>query len=153
VGTVYDYFPNKGAMLVALLARYQQRFRVQIITALSDTNLSTELLVEKTVRAFGHFYQNEAGYAELWLANQMAPELRAAGASWGADFGKLIGGLVQARTGIEKKQAERVAFTLVHSVSAVISLALTKPEAEQQTYIEEAVVLAKAYLGRSAAKF
>lgn len=95
------------------------------MTALSDANLGTELLVEKPVRAFAHFNQNEPGYTDLWLANQVVPEGRAASASWGA--------LRQAdrRTCANAnrhrgKQSERVAFTPVHSVSAVISLASPK---------------------------
>ncbi len=151
VGTVYEYFPDKEALLAALLSRYRERLQVSVMASLGQASDSTDGLVERTVRAFARFYQREPGYAELWLGSQLVAPLQDAGEAWGRDFGVLISALVQQRTGVSVARAERVALTLVHAVSSVITLSLARPECERDALTDEAVFLAKAYLAGVAA--
>ncbi len=146
VGTVYDYFPNKEVLLEALLARYQERLQATVVGALAGAGDDLGALVDRGVRAFARFYREEPGYAALWLGSQLVAPLRDAGAAWGREFGALLGELVRAHTGATRARAERVALTLVHAVSAVVSLAVTRPPREREALVDEAVALATAYV-------
>jgi len=150
VGTVYDYFPDKAAVLSALLERYRERLQHTIMGALAEAGTDTNELVERSVRAFARFYQEEPGYAQLWLGSQLIAPLREAGDAWGQEFGGLIAQLVRQQTGKSETDAARAALTLVHAVSSVITLALTQKDSERDALIEEAVLLAKAYLSAQA---
>ncbi|MCA9620078.1 MAG: TetR/AcrR family transcriptional regulator [Myxococcales bacterium] len=144
VGTVYDYFPNKEALLAALLARYQERLQAHLLASLGEGAADRDALVERGVRAFASFYRQEPGYAALWLGSQLVTPLREAGERWGADFGDLLGPLVASQTGLDAEAATRVARVLAHAVSAVVTLALQV--ADGPAIEDEAVRLARAYL-------
>ncbi len=147
VGTLYEYFPNKEAIFVALLEDYRQRLAVVLSAAVA--NIESADLEEATgrcVRAFAHFYGTEPGYAELWLGSQLVGTLREAGAEWGNDFGAQFGLLLSAHFGVPPAAAPRLAQVLVHSVSAVVSLSVSKQGAEREKLVDEAVALAVAYL-------
>lgn len=146
VGTVYDYFPNKEAVLEALLERYRQRLQAALLPPLqAAAGAPTEELIELGIRAFWRFYRDEPGYAELWLGTQMIAPLREAGQAWGDEFAALLGGLIRAHTETTAERAEIVALSLVHAVTAVVSLALTQPSREA-ALVDEAVRLAQVYL-------
>ena len=68
VGTVYDYFPDKEALLVALLARYRVRLHEAVLPVVVDGPSDLDALIERGVRAFARFYREEPGYAERLLA-------------------------------------------------------------------------------------
>lgn len=147
IGTVYHYFPNKPALLQALLERYQERLeRVLMTTLLPALDGSVEALAEAGVRAFAEFYANEPGYAELWLGSQLSGPLRDAGAAWGDHFSEMFGQLLAQRRSLPESDARRRAEVLVHAVSAVVSLAVQRGDDERDALVEEAVALAKAYL-------
>ena len=149
VGTVYDYFPNKDAILVALLERYRQRLEQRLMTTLAAAaDAELDMLVERGVRAFADFYREEAGYAELWLSSQLVGSLRDTGTRWGVQFGELLGALVQQRLEVSPARAQAIALAFVHAVSAVITMALGRSEAERDALIDEAVVIGQGYLGR-----
>jgi AcrR family transcriptional regulator len=151
VGTVYDYFPNKDALLAALLDRYRQRLEQALVGVLADAaDAELDVLVDRGVRAFAEFYQRETGYAELWLSSQLVGPLREAGNDWGERFGQLLGALVQARLGVGSSRAQVIARTFVHAISAVVTLALTRPEDEREALIAEAVAVGQGYLQRVA---
>jgi len=147
VGTVYDYFPNKDAVLAALLERYRQRLEQLLLRTLAEAGgADLDGLVDHGVRAFARFYREETGYAELWLGSQLTGPLRSAGAAWGERFGGLLGALVAERLGVDPSRARVIALTFVHATSAVVTLALGRPPAEQAALVDEAVALGQGYL-------
>ncbi|MCA9710142.1 MAG: TetR/AcrR family transcriptional regulator [Myxococcales bacterium] len=146
VGTVYDYFPNKEAVLAALLERYRQRLEQLLLRTLADAGKAdVDTLVDRGVRAFARFYREETGYAELWLGSQLTGPLREVGQAWGERFGELLGALVAERLGLPLARARVVALTFVHAVSAVVTLALGHPD-EREALVDEAVALGQGYL-------
>jgi AcrR family transcriptional regulator len=146
VGTVYDYFPNKEAILEALLERYQRRLEAALLGALSTVDDDLDTLITAGVQAYAHFYETEPGYAALWLGAQVSAPLLEAGAAWGREFAALAGPLLIARAGLSDTEAARVALALVHAVSAVVTLALGQSPAEREKLVGEAVRMARAYV-------
>ena len=143
VGTVYQYFPNKEAVLLALLARYRERLAAALLPALEHEGLETA--VEALIRRFADFYVSEPGYAQLWLGTQLVGPLREAGAQWGEQFSHAFGEALAVRAGLHGDEARLKAKVLVHAVSSVISLAVSgDPQASE--LVDEAVALALAYV-------
>jgi len=144
---VYHYFPDKPALLVALLDRYRARLEQTILAALTPVFAEPlPVMVDVGVRAFAEFYLREPGYAELWLGSQLSGPLREAGASWGEHFSALFGQLLTQRLQLRSEVAERRAAVFVHAVSAVVSLAVQREEPEREALVEEAITLGQAYL-------
>ena len=149
VGTVYHYFPDKPALLAALLERYRGRLEQALMDALAPVmQESLEVLVEVGVRAFADFYVREPGYAELWLGSQLSGPLRKAGQRWGGHFARMFGRLIAQRRGLAPEDADRVALTFVHAISAVVSLAVERGIEERELLVREAIDLGQAYLAR-----
>jgi AcrR family transcriptional regulator len=146
VGTVYDYFPDKAAVLASLLARYRERLLARVQGALTDaSHTGRDALVERTVRAFADFYRSEPGYLELWLGSQLVAPLREAGAEWGDDATNSIALFMERALGAPKKRARLAARALIHGVSAIVTAALAGPARDREVMIDEAVALAQAY--------
>lgn len=150
VGTVYHYFPDKPALLGALLERYRARLERTLMDALAPVmEEPLEVLVEVGVRAFADFYLREPGYAELWLGSQLSGPLRKAGQAWGGHFAQVFGRLLEQRRGLAPQHAMRVALTFVHAISAVVSLAVERGTEERELLVREAIDLGQAYLART----
>lgn len=146
IGTVYQYFPNKQAVLEALLERYRVRLAEALLPPLSQpAEVEAEAVLAAVIRAFADFYIEEPGYAQLWLGTQLVGPLREAGAAWGSSFAELFGAALQARGAVEPARAELVATVLVHAVSAVVSAAVSDPSRRDEL-VDEAVRLGQAYL-------
>lgn len=143
IGTVYQYFPNKEAVLLALLERYRERLGAALLPALAQATLDATL--ESLIRRFAEFYDHEPGYAQLWLGTQLVGPLRDAGAEWGESFSAAFGVALADRAGLDAGAARLKAKVLVHAVSSVITLAASgDPDAD--ALIEEAIELARRYL-------
>jgi len=147
VGTVYDYFPNKQAVLLALLERYRKRLEAALLPTLAEAAQGDlDTLIEGGVRAFADFYRDEPGYAELWLGTQLVGPLRDAGDAWGDGFGDMLGAVFRHRLNLSPSRAKTVAQTFVHAVSAVVSLAQTRSGRQRERLVDEAVALGQRYL-------
>ena len=147
VGTVYDYFPDKVAVLEALLERYRQRLQAVLVAALADAD-SLEASVRAGVDAFYRFYRDEPGYQPLWLGSQLVDELRMHGERWGEAFAVWLGAVApDAFTAVPSEQRIVVARLCVHLISAGITTALTgRPEHADAT-VEHTTLAVLAYLG------
>lgn len=150
VGTVYDYFPNKEAILQALLERYQRRLETVVLAAVRESASTSRrdvgALVAAGVRAFAYFYRDEPGYGALWLGSQLAEPLLSTGEAWGSQFSQLLSPLLCEFTGLAAQEGELVVLAMVHATSAVITAGLKRPEPQRSLLIEEAVLLAQVYV-------
>lgn len=148
VGTVYHHFPDKQALLGALLERYGARlFATVAATVAAAQGRPLDDLVDAGVRAFAAFYLREPGYAQLWLSAQLTGPLREAGEQWGARFGDEFGALFSETLGLPKARAREVALAFVHAVSAVVTVAVARPDKRARaSMIREAVRVGQGYL-------
>jgi AcrR family transcriptional regulator len=79
VGSLYQYFPDKGAIIDALARRYMDEFEA-LMDELVERALSErwEDLVARLIDAFADRYRAEPGYRALWFGRDLTQELRAA---------------------------------------------------------------------------
>lgn len=151
IGTVYEYFPNRDALLRALLAGYRARLRAAVEAALAGADPSSwRDAAGRCVDAFVSFYRREPGYRVLWLESQTTSSLREAGEAWGAEFtGVIAGRLRAAAPHLRPAQARAIARVAVHLLSSLTALALAGPPSQRASTLREARAALDAYLERA----
>jgi AcrR family transcriptional regulator len=141
IGTVYDYFPNKHAVFLALLDRYRERLAAAIDASAARAS-TWEEAVHEGIEVFYRFYRDEPGYRELWLGSQLVDELREHGERWGAEFSKRLEAMVLGFFPHADATAVSVVSRLfVHIVSAAATTALTGPKRLARPTIDETKAL------------
>ncbi|TGL73279.1 TetR/AcrR family transcriptional regulator [Leptospira yasudae] len=77
IGSLYQYFPNKHAVLNAVGQRHLERVN-QMLSTIFESDLSGkswEDLIDAVIDAFANFYLTEPGFAPLWSSMKQDPEL------------------------------------------------------------------------------
>lgn len=77
IGSLYQYFPNKHAVLNAVGQRHLERVN-QMLSAIFQSDLSGnswEDLIDLVIDSFANFYLTEPGFAPLWSSMKQDPEL------------------------------------------------------------------------------
>src|SRR5829696_4253509 len=81
VGSLYQYFPDKGAIVDALAARYLDEFE-GLMDALAERaageRWQADDLVDRLIDAYADRYRREPGYRALWFGRHLSKELREA---------------------------------------------------------------------------
>ncbi|MBW0433241.1 AcrR family transcriptional regulator [Leptospira yasudae] len=77
IGSLYQYFPNKHAVLNAVGQRHLERVNL-MLSAIFESDLSGkswEDLIDSVIDSFANFYLTEPGFAPLWSSMKQDPEL------------------------------------------------------------------------------
>jgi AcrR family transcriptional regulator len=80
VGSLYQYFPDKRAIVDALAARYLEAFE-RLMDDLAERALAGEWgddVVDPLIDAYADRYRSEPGYRALWFGRHLSDELREA---------------------------------------------------------------------------
>ena len=74
VGSIYQFFPDKSAILDAVAERYRQLF-LEELEQLSDriVKLRWDSAVETVIEHFAGTYREHPTFRELWLKGQLGP--------------------------------------------------------------------------------
>lgn len=146
VGAVYDYFPNKDALFVTLLERFQHQLGETIAAAVFDAR-GWAAQVDAGIDAFYRFYRDTPGYQTLWLGTQLVDELREAGRAYAESTGAFVATAISAvAPHLDAAERSRVAAILVHLAGAGATAALQGPEAEREPLMTEVKLMARLYL-------
>lgn len=147
VGTVYEYFSDKQAIIEALLARYGERLTGAIEGALArgagDVGATADLVVD----AFARVWRRETGYRAVWSVTRMASLLDRTGVAWADALNVLIATAIRAAApSLSPEEARVVAITAVHLVSGLLLAAMTGPRRREPAVVRETKVALRAYL-------
>lgn len=150
IGTLYQFFSDKKAIVQALITRYNQLYHERLAlldnTELAQLSLSTyvEQLIDTTVQ----FFSDYPGYYAIFMEVQGSVS-EAQEAEDTADarlITDLATTLAQRDTGKDAADYEIVAFVLVKAIGPLVWLSLSQEQAFQQQLILEAKRLAFSYL-------
>ncbi|TGL60948.1 TetR/AcrR family transcriptional regulator [Leptospira sarikeiensis] len=77
IGSLYQYFPNKHAILKAVGQRHLERVNLMILNFLKEEpdKSDWENLIDTIIDAFAQLYQSEPGFIPLWSNKNLDPEL------------------------------------------------------------------------------
>jgi AcrR family transcriptional regulator len=81
VGSLYQYLPDKGAIIEALAGRYLDEFEGLMERFAAEASAAPERFpdpVGTLVDAFAQRYRERPGYRALWFGRELTEELRAA---------------------------------------------------------------------------
>ena len=81
VGSLYQYLPDKEAIVEALAGRYLAEFEGLMEALVEEASAAPELWsdpVGRLLDAFAQRYRERPGYRALWFGREMTPGLRAA---------------------------------------------------------------------------
>jgi AcrR family transcriptional regulator len=141
IGTVYDYFPNREALLLALLERYEERLAAAMdeALALADPLAAASAAVDVLAR----FWASEPGYRVAWLGTRMTDLLDRTGARWSDRFTERVAVTLHALAP-QRDAAELriIARTAVHLVSGLLLAAVTSEDREALVAEARAALLA-----------
>ncbi|HEY9906115.1 MAG TPA: TetR/AcrR family transcriptional regulator [Thermosynechococcaceae cyanobacterium] len=150
VGSLYQFFPDKAAIVRALANRYfEQEYRmfVQLHAELADIEIAS--YIDRMIDAFNQFAEQHPGYcavlgplidlmtvADANLMNEY-DQLMLAGL---ADF------LAQRNPELDAARCRLIATTVFKTASELLWLAFTHTEPDQQQLVAETKTLITAYL-------
>ena len=81
VGSLYQYFPDKRAIVDALAARYLEEFEGlmdEMAERAAGERWQADDLVDRLIDAYADRYRREPGYRALWFGRHLSDELRQA---------------------------------------------------------------------------
>jgi AcrR family transcriptional regulator len=149
VATLYQYFPNKQAVLLSLFKR-QNATRVEIgrrmITGIAST-ADWRKMINTGVQAVAEARRNAGGATALRLAMRSSPDLLEHDHKQSIEIaGTLANELVQA--GLKPEKALLVARCAIESMTAILDLWSIESKGKDDRILEQAKLLVCGYLAQ-----
>lgn len=147
IGTLYQYFADKDALLVALAERHLADAQAQLRATLEDAPTEPAQLVRRVIDVAVDINRPSALHAVLYQAAPRTPELVAVLDRVRDDLSTAVAALLAAR-GVDPPLAQRRGHALVVAVDAAIHehvLAADAPE-EEHARVDDVVTLTTATL-------
>lgn len=152
IGTIYRYFPNKFAILTALVQRWidQLEETLGLFGGLADTERDWRDVIMGMIEAYLSMIREKAGFIAIRRAMQATPELRAMETKLVFKMTDLLVEALKTR-GVEipEKRLINIAATVIMAGSGVLDLAWirgSKNKTFDPEIIEELKVLLDSYL-------
>ncbi len=150
IGSLYQFFPNKEAILQAVTLRYLGEMRElfdQNLTAEAVETLCLDEFLERLIRAVVHLRESHAGFSPVSFASYSSPELVEATASLQREIIDRIETLLALRVPDLSQQQRRVCSrTSVGIFEALMSLAMELQGAERALQLDELRTVLLTYL-------
>jgi AcrR family transcriptional regulator len=148
VGSVYQFFPNKEAVVRALAERSLDRLGALVDELASGSGTAGwEGLMDRFLDALAAFWRSEPGLRAAWLGGQISPDLAALEASVDREAASRVARLLErVRPPLKEEVRRRAAAVLVQVAGPLLSLAARAGPREGAAYLAEAKRLMKAYV-------
>ncbi len=148
IATLYKYFANKQAILVALHERMSRRW-TEALTHLVDQihdGMPWRETVCKTIDVAAERRQAAAGAAAMRIAMKVCPELQFYDRAESVESGTLVADMLIARASVDAVTAARVGRVAIEVGMAVLDLLLHEEAADDAAWVDEAKAVVCNYL-------
>jgi AcrR family transcriptional regulator len=91
IGSLYQFFPNKAALMHALAVRYTEELKgllTKVLEGMNAEGLTWQQIIEQIVDAFADFHATRAGFKAIWFGGSISSELLVLALSCGRDIAK-----------------------------------------------------------------
>ena len=125
IGSLYQYFDNKVAIVVALTEGYVEALRelTSDILATDAADLPTNVAVDRFLDPIIQFHLDHPEFRKLWLGAEVSKELRTAIRAMDKEVLSRVDVLVKARApGIPREQARMIVTVIEHTVKSLLGL-------------------------------
>ena len=153
VGTLYQFFPDKEAILKALATRYFQA-EYQLFAALHTPeaeSLSLGDYVDRVIDAFDHFMNSQPGYRAVYeqLLNLMTYSAVEAMDDYEYRIvDELAAFFARLNPDLNAEKSQTIALIVVKVVGDLLWLSASQTPAQQRSLVAETKVLMLSYLDR-----
>ncbi|MCW2815641.1 MAG: transcriptional regulator, TetR family [Nocardioides sp.] len=155
VASLYQYFADKEAVLLALAERDMAEMDEQVATdlaALAEADdLTVATLVETAVRAFVKVYARRRAFVEIYLRGRTNTAVHAFGREHNVRVARALRALALESGLARPELSEQAAVLAVEVGDRVFQLAYEHDHRGDAALVEEGIVLMTAYLERYAA--
>ncbi|MBO3458677.1 TetR/AcrR family transcriptional regulator [Aetokthonos hydrillicola Thurmond2011] len=150
IGSLYQFFPDKTAIMQALAARHEERLhqRLAVLDNPDLVELPLSILVDQFIDITQQHFSENPGYFAIFMQLQgEIPELKAvedvADAQLIRDLATL---LAQREPGLETADYEAIAFVLTKAISTLMWLSLSQEQPFRQRLVAEMKRFTLSYL-------
>lgn len=150
IGSLYQFFPNKEAILYALNARYLEELRVVCDRVLSPERAPQPLaqILDEVVDALSAFHARHPGFQAVFYGSRSTPELEDAAQAAALEITDRLDAIIALRRpDLEASRRKIVSWTAMDTMKAMLVLATRPVEPGwPQRVMAETKVLLLAYL-------
>lgn len=151
VASLYQYFSDKDAVLLALVERDTEEMDAQVSDDLGAlTTLSLRSVVETTMRAYVTVFHRRPAFVEIWLRGRMNGAVRAYGRRHNQQTAAELFDLVRSAGMVVDGTPLAVAELAVEIGDRVFQLAFEHNLAGDAFLVEEGIEMVATYLERYA---
>jgi AcrR family transcriptional regulator len=138
VGSLYEFFPNKGALAMALAERYTVRIGTLYDTLIVDNpDVTGEVMVERVVEALDEFYREHPGAVPLLNGRHTSDELAQAGAALQRAMVRRIEVVIAGRSDVSAPRRQLVAQVIAEISRSLLVLADEVPLHQRKAVVRE----------------
>lgn len=148
VGSIYQYFPDKAALVEAVARSYIERFDRLVEQLVAEAEgADWDDTVEAVFGAFVEEYRSNPGYVAMWTGRFLSPEIMRADDENNERIADGLRRILVRKEGVadgpELRTACRVA---VHAADALLQLAFRTDPAGDEQILREAKRILRSYL-------
>jgi len=149
VGTIYQFFTDKSAVVDALARRYIGEFDDMIELLVGDAESRTwDDVVDTVLDAAIEMYRSRPGYLALWIGRHLSVELQQADEANNAAIAAGLRRILVAQHGlIDDERLARSCQVAVQTTDALLQLAFRTDPRGDDAILDEARRLQRLYLG------
>jgi AcrR family transcriptional regulator len=150
IGSLYQFFPDKAAILQALALRYTEKLHQALLEFHQQANLELPLplYVDQVINVTNRFFTAHPGYHAIFMEVQgTMPELGEIEATADAqliqDFAEALS---QRNPALTPEDCAAIAFVLVKTIGTLLWLALSQEDSFRDRLVAETKKLTLSYL-------
>lgn len=150
IGSLYQFFPDKSALLLALAIRYGDLLQQRLVALSTHEAAQSSLPVygEQLIDATAQFFADYPGYQAVFMeAQSIEPKIGEIEDACDAQVVSALAAVLSQRDShLVSEDYDAIAFVLVKAIGTVLWLSLKEQPAFQQRLITETKRLTSAYL-------
>lgn len=147
VASLYQYFADKEAVLLALVERDMLEMDAQVVADLDELRLlSVASLVETTMGAFVKVYHRRPAFVEIWLRGRANPAIRNRGREHNIGVAELLRAFAVDAGLTSDDLPDSTAFLAVEMGDRIFQLAYERDSLGDPEMIREGMRAVTAYL-------
>lgn len=151
VASLYQYFADKEALLLALAARDMDEMDAQVVSDLAGVEvLSVDSLVRTTMQAFVSVYHRRRAFVEIYLRGRTNPAVSRFGREHNARVAEMLRAFAIDAGIADPELPLHVAVLAVEVGDRVFQLAFERTWGGDAALVEEGILLVTSYLERYA---
>jgi AcrR family transcriptional regulator len=150
IGSLYQFFPDKAAIIYGLATRYNQQLRQLLIELdpIESESFSLNEYIEQVIDTVDRFFVDYPGYYAIFMSLQSSmPELEAIDTAADVQLIEELAMILSIRcSGLESEVYRSISFVLVKTIGTLLWKAQSQDELFRQQLVKETKRLSRSYV-------